>query len=304
MHLPLLAISLVVLLVGGRVDAQPRQVSGAPGVRHLDLMEDAASRVHEVGISPGITTAFRFHGASIDREKVVLEGRERLWVTITEDAIVLVPSEKVVSEERLKLTVPFNDGAPPGSAVFMLVVHPAAAERQLEVYRQRRSAESIGAELKQKDAQLQQCRDQVELLQAELKNPEGLTGLLAASQLDAMGVATRNLLKTITRLPGIPMNVQNITSFRSAGRVAVSLRLESPEAAAPWVVEGVVLRSTTGGELKGLTVWQGTSEAFPMRLHVVVEAEATDKEARGPFTLKLWDASRQRSLALGNVTFP
>ena len=304
MPLPFLAIFLLALLLGGGVAAQPRPVSWVPGVRHLELMEDTASRVHEVGISQGITTAFRFHGASIDRERVLLEGRERMWVAIAEDAILLVPSEQAIPGERLRLTVPFQDGALPGSAVFALVVHPAVAERQVEVYSKRRSAESLGTELKEKDAQLQQCREKVELLRAELKHPEGLTGLLATGQIDKKGVPARNLLKAITERPGVPLRVQTATSFRSVERVAVELWLDGFEDAAPWVAEGVVLRGKAGEELKGLTVWQEVSMDSPKRVHVVAEAEATEKEARGHFTLKLWDEGGQRTITLGNVMFP
>jgi len=303
--LPFLAVSLLLaLLVTGRAVAQPRPVSWVPGVRHLELTEDTASQMHEVGISSGVSTAFRFHGANIDRERVLLEGRERMWVAMAEDAILLVPSEQTVPGERLRLTVSFEDGALPGSAVFTLVVHPALAERQVEVYRKRRPAESLGAEVKEKDAQLQQCREKVELLRAELKHPEGLTGMLATGQLDDKGVTARSLIKEITERPSAPLRVQTATSFRSVGSVAVELWLDGFEEAAPWVAEGVVLRGTTGEELKGLTVWQEVSAASPKRLQVVVQAEATEKEARGPFTLKLWNAGGQRTIALGNVTFP
>lgn len=305
MPLPFLAISLLLaLLLGSRVAAQPRPVSWTPGVRHLDLTEGTSGYVHAVGISPGVTTAFRFHGASIDQERVLLEGRERMWVAVAEDAILLVPSEQAVPGERLLLTVPFKDGALPGSAVFSLVVHPALAERQVEVYRKRRFADSLGAEVREKDAQLQLCREKVELLRAELKHPEGLTGLLATGQLDKKGVTVRNLIKAIIERPGVPLRVQTITSFRSVGRVAVELWLEGFEEAAPWLAEGVVLRGRAGEELKGLTVWQEVPVASPNRLHVVVEAAATEREAHGPFTLKLWDEGGQRTLTLGNVSFP
>jgi hypothetical protein len=40
------------------------------------------------------------------------------------------------------------------------------------------------------------------------------------------------------------------------------------------------------------------------RGRVVVEVLATETEARGTYTLILWDADRQRTVTLGNVTFP
>jgi hypothetical protein len=37
---------------------------------------------------------------------------------------------------------------------------------------------------------------------------------------------------------------------------------------------------------------------------VVVEALATEEQALGTYTLTLWDAERQRTVVLGEVTFP
>jgi hypothetical protein len=37
---------------------------------------------------------------------------------------------------------------------------------------------------------------------------------------------------------------------------------------------------------------------------VVIEAEATEEETRGNFTLKLWDADGSRSVIVSGVTFP
>lgn len=37
---------------------------------------------------------------------------------------------------------------------------------------------------------------------------------------------------------------------------------------------------------------------------MVVEAEATAEEARGTFTLKVWEAGGTRTVTIGGVTFP
>ncbi|SES70872.1 hypothetical protein SAMN05443639_1013 [Stigmatella erecta] len=37
---------------------------------------------------------------------------------------------------------------------------------------------------------------------------------------------------------------------------------------------------------------------------MLIEAEATEAETRGTFTLKLWDAEGTRSIVLTGVTFP
>ncbi|MGZ3459543.1 MAG: DUF2381 family protein, partial [Archangium sp.] len=70
------------------------------------------------------------------------------------------------------------------------------------------------------------------------------------------------------------------------------------------------LRSTKGEVLKPLPLWppepilpvaQGEEGTWG---RVVVEVLATAEEARGFYTLILWDAERQRTVTLGNVTFP
>lgn len=88
--LPLL-LPVFALLAGDAIATPPGPGLWEPGVRHIELAE--ASQVHEVGISPGLTTAFRFHGAAINWAEAALAGRERFWMVTAEDAILLVPSE-------------------------------------------------------------------------------------------------------------------------------------------------------------------------------------------------------------------
>ncbi|MCK8504240.1 DUF2381 family protein [Myxococcus fulvus] len=295
---------LFAFLLGSTAAAQPKMAPGAPGVHHIELAEEGAHNSHEVVISPGLTTAFRVHGATIDRTGMLLEGRERIWVSVADEAILLVPSEQVVAGERLRLTVPFTGGALPASATFTLVVHPALAERQVEIYRQSRSAESLWAEVKEKDTRLQQCREQLDRLQAGLKQPGGLLGLIAAGQMGEMGVTLKDITEALVLRPGDPLRVQTVKVFRSAEEVAVEVWLEIPAGAASLIAEGVMLRGRGGEELKGLTFWQDVPSTSERPRRVVVVAQATEKEAHGPFTLKLWAAGGQRTITLGNVTFP
>jgi uncharacterized protein (TIGR02268 family) len=295
---------LLVLLVGGAAVAQSNPTSGTSGVRHIELLERVDNTVHEVAISPGLTTAFRFHGATLDLEAVTLEGRERLWVSIAEEAILVVPSEQVVPGQRLRLTVRFKDGGAPASFDFMLVVHPDMAERQVEVYRQRRSSDSLRAEVREKDARLRECQAQVELLRAEQKHPEGLSGLIAAGHLDDRGVAALDLIGVAAARPGESLGVRSATSFRSAQRVAVELWLEAPEGAGSWDAKGTQLRSGVGEELTVLTVWQDEAVSSGAARRVVVEANATKDVARVPFVLTLRGADSRRSVTVGNVVFP
>jgi hypothetical protein len=53
-----------------------------------------------------------------------------------------------------------------------------------------------------------------------------------------------------------------------------------------------------------LPLWQAAPIALGEFQSVVVEAEATKKEAQGPFTLKLWEAGGPRSVIVEGVVFP
>jgi hypothetical protein len=63
--------------------------------------------------------------------------------------------------------------------------------------------------------------------------------------------------------------------------------------------------------LKPLPLWQPEpilsgqlGDGIEVEGSVVVEVLATAADARGTYTLTLWDAERQRTVTLGNVTFP
>jgi hypothetical protein len=75
---------------------------------------------------------------------------------------------------------------------------------------------------------------------------------------------------------------------------------------------GMVLRGPKGEVLKPLPLWQPEPIPLdepgvrrnPRSRVVVVEALAAETEARGTYTLTLWDADKKRLVTLGNVTFP
>jgi hypothetical protein len=73
----------------------------------------------------------------------------------------------------------------------------------------------------------------------------------------------------------------------------------------PWRPAGAVLVGPERVELKALDVW--AREPIPpggKRL-VVVEVEATEREARGTFTLELWgEGDSSRGERFDGVTFP
>ncbi|WP_309894976.1 DUF2381 family protein, partial [Archangium sp.] len=92
--------------------------------------------------------------------------------------------------------------------------------------------------------------------------------------------------------------------WRAEGRVAVDVRLWNP-GTRPWVAEGAVLRGAKGEVIKPLPLWQSAPvEPGSKPGRVVVEVLASEVEARGTYTLTLWDAEQKRTVTLGHVTFP
>jgi uncharacterized protein (TIGR02268 family) len=134
--------------------------------------------------------------------------------------------------------------------------------------------------------------------------PEGLRGALASGLVGEKGISSKTPTRSVTEKEGNALSLASVRSYRAEGRVAVDMGLLNP-GARPWVEEGAVLRSANGEVLKPLPLWQ-PEPIVPGRKpgRVVVEVLATEKQALGTYTLTLWDAERQRTVVLGELTFP
>jgi len=216
----------------------------------------------------------------------------------------MLPSDKLEPGEHLKLTVRFAGAEAPAMATFHLVVHPARATRQVEVFRHQRTLASYQQAEKEQAEKLRQCHGENGRLRAQAGEPPGLTGLITTGLLGKEGVAARHLSDIKIQPPGA-VEVQDAWSYRANGVVAVALRLEFPEGTALWVSAGAELSRPTHPPLRVLSVWL---EPEPYKkqptVRVVVEAEATGEELDGTFTLKLWNAQGPGSFTLTGVTFP
>jgi uncharacterized protein (TIGR02268 family) len=311
---------LLSLHVGLPALAQPPPEPWEPGVRHLQLSPRAAGALPELRISPGLALTVVFDSPVRPQRQggVELEERGRFrLVSLDEEGrvltLVLTPGE--LPDRPLRLTVHFADGAVPASAAFHLVAHPARAETHVQVYRQPRSAEVCCEQADAERDKAQRCQLELERtrVEATAPGPGGLIGLRSDGLLDGAGVRTKKLdIPTLTRAPVNVLGLVTATAFRSAApppqheevrraRVAVLLTLGGP-GAQDWKAEGAQLASQ-GGMGRNVTVWQSPASdpGFP---EVMVETEMPEEEARGRFTLKLWDASGTRTVPLGGVTFP
>lgn len=125
------------------------------------------------------------------------------------------------------------------------------------------------------------------------------------------GIACRPLIREPTEHEGNALRWRDVRTCRAEGRIAVDLNL-THAGAMPWTAAGAVLRGARGEVLKPLALWQPEPllPSEPEVEHeqrwgrVVVEVQATAEEARGAYTLTLWDAEKKRTVTLGDVTFP
>ncbi len=262
--------------------------------QRLELTVDTARTAHEVCIHPGRTTTF-FFDAKLARVEVA--DRERFRMIEGETGFTLAPTWALPDGERVPVTVSFQDGAAPAKVSFTLVVHPSEATRQVEVTRQPHTPASCHEGEQRALRELQQCRRETGRLEAESNEKVGFLGLLAHGLMGKGGVEDKSLAENVTQGPGNTLTSSKARSYRSAtgrvegGRKVVRLAVEQElqnNGSTPWTPAGAVLVGPGGVELKALGVWPLEPIAPGRTRRVVLEVEATEEEARGTFTLKLW----------------
>jgi uncharacterized protein (TIGR02268 family) len=267
-----------------------------------------------VCISPGLPTAFRFDAPLPPGTTVVVEERKRFGdVSLGDNSITVLPLEDVQPGGRFKATLHFADGAAPSSVSFELVVHPVWAPRKVEVFRHRRTVEDYQQETREEREKAQRLGQELEHFQRE-QGPGGLAGLFAAGVLlpNATGVLAKNLSEGFTLHALNAPRMYGVHSYRAETpraegkqrvmRVAVTMRAMNM-GTQPWRIHEAAL-VVKGQETRKVKVWPLAPILPNQEVLLVVETELLEEEARGPFALKLWDASGSRLVTVGNVTFP
>ncbi len=281
------------------------------GTRHLKLTADTPRTAHEVCIRPGLSSSFLFN-AKLARVEV--PGQERFRLLKDETGFLLVPSRDVRDGERILVTVHFQEGTAPASMTFLLVVHPAEAERQVEVTLQPRTVASYQEGEQRALEQVQQCQQEKARLHAACAGQGGLRGLFSQGLLGKEGIPYKDFQKVMSSRPGNTLTSGKAHSYRSdtertegghkVVRLAVVQELHN-NGKTPWTPAGAVLVGPQGEEWKALGVWPLKPIAPGKKQRVVVEVEATEEAARGTFTLKLWSQEGGGAVELfDGVTFP
>jgi uncharacterized protein (TIGR02268 family) len=298
-------VALALLLAGASAAAQPSLPPGDTGEapRLVELSATAPKLVVELRIKPERLTTLLF-GAPLKLAGVELEEREGFSrVTLLEDALLLMPSGTLGTGRRLKLRVRFVEGTVPTSADFLLMVSPTGAEPQVDIHLRPDGPPACWREAEAERIQLRQVRAELE---RERQKPAGLIGLLANGQVDKTGLTAKALRRTrdFTQRSGEPLRVPMATSYRARGVVVLELEVDNLSGQ-PWTVAGASLVGEAGVRLKVLRVWpmQPLSPGAE-RQRVLVETEVTEAQARGRFTLSLWQEGESASVSLEGITFP
>ncbi|WP_141591520.1 DUF2381 family protein [Myxococcus sp. AB056] len=296
-------VLLWLLLMAWSAAAQGNLTPGSV-TRRIELGPNSSGEAVAVAVSPGLSTVFLFDSeleqAAVDVDtpmgfSIVDVGRMTLRV---------VPSAKIASGEKVRVSVRFRDGAAPPGASFLLTVHPAHADSLVEVFRSARTVESYQQEARDARAETLRCQEENSRLVSEHRTPGGLAGLLAVSGIDGTGVAGRIVTETVSSDPKSALKPFIVRSYRSKDRVALEVLLRDLRGEQPWTASGAALRGPHGLELKVLRVWQEAPIVSGGTGRVVIEAEATAESARGGFSLKLWEYDGPRTATIGNVAFP
>ncbi|MFL5358807.1 DUF2381 family protein [Archangium sp.] len=289
----------MLVLLRGAPDVAPPAGDACEEVQRVELALAPVTQAREICVGPGLMTSLRFDAPA----SVELQDEVRFEEVVrTRRLLTLLPPPDLSPGERLRLSVRFEGEASSSSIAFVLVAHPGQATHQVEVYRDPRTRESLQQEVLQERARNERLREELELTRAHLHESKGLRSLIASRLLGREGVQAQPL-----RVGTFPPSEGGLsllagTSFRGGKSVAVEVVLLN-SGSEPWSVAGAALVDARGEELQRVAFRQDEVILPNARKSVVVEAEASERQARGELTLKLWDASG-RAITIPEVSFP
>jgi uncharacterized protein (TIGR02268 family) len=294
---------LVLALLQGSPVVEPLPAAVCEDMRRIELSRSPTRGEREICVSPGFLTGLLFDAPV----SVELQDEVRfVEVTRGRSGISFVPPRELVEGERLRLTARFMDGASQEAIAFTLVAQSGRATHQVEVFRDRRTRESLQQEVAQERAKQQRLseenqrlREELERMRAHLEQGVGLRGVIISGAMGPEGVAARPLTGLDER-PERELLVTRGICYRSGGRAAAAVWVTN-SGTEPWTVVGASL-VVNGEPMKGL-IWQGETIAAGETGVVVVEVVGAGESLRGDATLSLWEAG-PRVIHIPQVTFP
>jgi uncharacterized protein (TIGR02268 family) len=295
----LLACTLLETPVSVTVPVAP---CGTGAERPILLEAEPCAPSPQVRIGEGVATVLLFDSSLEGVEVPSVPHFQR--VVVAQGVLMLLPGESLEGFEGGPLKVRFADDAAPASAALQLVVvPPARAERQVEVFRRARPAASFERELREVRAENERLQEENARLRAARTRPEGLLGLWAEGWMNKTGVLARSITLAARQPAKNSLTIAAVYSFRANGGLMVAVELKNP-GTLPWQVEGAALVGQGGDALRVEQVWQAAPMGPGRREHVLVSLEAVPELPPGPFTLTLWAPGSQRAVTVRDITFP
>jgi uncharacterized protein (TIGR02268 family) len=292
-------LALLLLVTASVARAQPSPCQNP--VRRIELATSPRSPP-ELCISPGLSTTLLFD-QELAKDAVELEGRERFRrVEATSSSLLLIPSEKLVPGERLRLKVRFTEGNTSASAEFVLVVYRDQAERQVELSRPAAPG-TCQAELQRKEEELQRCLDQ--LASPPPQAMSSLAALMMEGAIDPRLVTSREFSSpSLMPAPAEGLAVTKYALHRSRSRFVMAVNVMNTDPEKPWMAAGATLLDSSGEVLTPLHVLQIQPLEPGDFGHVWVEALVPSMGAIGPLKLEVWDSERTRAFTLKGLRMP
>ncbi|WP_375746149.1 DUF2381 family protein [Corallococcus interemptor] len=298
-----LFVALPVLLWSTQVLAAPPVRNDAvEGTLRMEVGADGVG-TRPIRIGAGVSTTLLFD-TDIQQDQLSLESRAQFErVSTGSSVLVLVPSNDLQEGGGLKLSIPFKD---PGSALpsrlsLTLVVDSSAVDRQVEVYRRVRSAESYRQEVQQLRAELERVRKERDSSGGSTREPMGLRGLLVGStELPGIGIDSKWTPANCRR--PCSFNVTRAAAFTSGPRRALQLVLRAVDKK-PWIIGRAVLVDRKGREWQSFPPFQTGPIEAESEQTLILEFDVNSSELDG-YQLSITDVDGTRTVHWSGVNFP
>ncbi|RKG65833.1 DUF2381 family protein [Corallococcus sp. CA054B] len=298
-----LFVALPVLLWSTHVlAASPVGNDAAEGTLRMEVGADGVG-TRPIHIGPGVSTTLLFD-TDIQQDELSLDSRAQFArVSTGSSVLVLVPSNDLQRGDSLKLSIPFKDtgSALPSRLSLTLVVDSGAVDRQVEVYRRVRSAESYRQEVQQLRAEIERLRKEGVSSGGSAPEPTGLRGLLTAST-RLPGIGVESVEQSIKCRRPCSLKPMRGAAFTSGSRRAVQLVLRTADKK-PWTIGRAVLVDRQGKEWQSFPPFQTGPIAAESEVTLILEFDVNGAELEG-YQLSVTDVDGARTMQWSGINFP
>ncbi|RKH68574.1 DUF2381 family protein [Corallococcus interemptor] len=298
----LFAVLPVLLWSSHVLAASPFEKEAREGTLRMEVgTEDTGTRPIRIG--PGVSTTLLFD-TDIQQEQVSLESRAQFArVSMGSSVLVLVPSNDLQPGTTLSLSIPFKDAGStlPSRLSLRLVVDSGAVDRQVEIYRRARSAESYRQEVLQLRAELERLRREHVSPAAGTREQTGFRGLLMDST-GFPGVSVERTARPWSCRRPCSLLINKSSSYLSGSRRAVKVWVTAVDKK-PWTIGRAVLVDRQGKEWESLPPAQPGPITSESEATLILEFDVKSPDLDG-YQLKVLDVDGARTAQWSGISFP